>query len=73
MIPWSTYEFRVAAANVLGYGIYSSPSPQYNTPPDKPHRAPVNIGGGGGKIGDLTIAWQVGFTCYKYFYYKFCL
>ncbi|KAG8272856.1 Contactin-3 [Homalodisca vitripennis] len=55
--PWSTYEFRVAAANVLGYGFPSAPSPMYNTPPDKPHRAPSNVGGGGGKIGDLTIAW----------------
>jgi len=55
--PWSTYEFRVSAANVLGYGLPSSPSPMYNTPPDKPRRAPSNVGGGGGKIGDLTISW----------------
>ncbi|XP_039297800.1 contactin [Nilaparvata lugens] len=56
--PWSTYEFRVIAANMLGYGIPSAPSPSYNTPPDKPYVAPTNIGGGGGKIGDLTITWK---------------
>ncbi|XP_063219696.1 contactin isoform X2 [Bacillus rossius redtenbacheri] len=56
--PWSSYEFRVAASNDLGYGPPSSPSPVYSTPPDRPYKAPANIGGGGGKIGDLTITWQ---------------
>jgi hypothetical protein len=57
--PWSIYEFRVTAGNELGYGIPSAPSPQYNTAPDRPYRAPPKIGGGGGKIGDLTITWEV--------------
>ena len=57
--PGCTYEFRVAAANALGYGVFSSPSPQYRTPPDRPYKFPARIGGGGGKIGDLTITWQV--------------
>ncbi|XP_069694656.1 contactin [Periplaneta americana] len=56
--PWSIYEFRVTAGNDLGYGVPSAPSPQYNTPPDRPYRAPARIGGGGGKIGDLTITWE---------------
>lgn len=56
--PWSSYEFRIQAYNQLGYGIPSLPSPRHSTPADKPYRAPYNIGGGGGKIGDLTIMWE---------------
>lgn len=55
--PYSTYEFRVSAANTLGYGPFSQPSPQYNTRPDRIYQAPENVGGGGGKTGDLTITW----------------
>ena len=55
--PYSTYEFRIAAANTLGYGPFSIPSPQYNTRPDRIYLPPTNIGGGGGKTGDLTITW----------------
>ncbi|XP_026687837.1 contactin-like, partial [Diaphorina citri] len=58
LVPWSTYEFKVIAGNELGYGEPSSPSPQYNTPADKPYQAPSRIGGGGGKIGDLSISWE---------------
>ncbi|CAH0385516.1 unnamed protein product [Bemisia tabaci] len=43
LAPWSTYEFRVQAANEYGYGTLSTPSPQFNTPGDKPYRAPSNI------------------------------
>lgn len=57
--PWSIYEFSVSAGNDLGFGLSSAPSPQYNTPPDKPYKSPKNIGGGGGKIGDLTVTWEV--------------
>ncbi len=39
-------------------GEYSDPSPQYNTKPDRPFKAPTNIRGGGGKTGDLTIVWD---------------
>lgn len=55
--PWSKYEFRVLAANVLGVGPPSDPSPQYNTAVDRPYMAPRNVGGGGGKAGSLTITW----------------
>ncbi|KAF7270213.1 hypothetical protein GWI33_016823 [Rhynchophorus ferrugineus] len=57
LIPWAVYEFRVSAWNELGPGPYSSSSPKYQTLKDKPRIAPSNVGGGGGKIGDLTITW----------------
>ncbi|XP_014098963.2 contactin [Bactrocera oleae] len=58
LIPWCSYEFSVAAVNDLGIGIPSAPSPIYSTYEDKPYIAPRNVGGGGGKIGDLTITWD---------------
>lgn len=57
LTPWATYEFRVAAWNELGMGPPSAPSPRHSTTSDKPYNAPRNVGGGGGKIGDLTITW----------------
>ncbi|XP_025829331.1 contactin-like [Agrilus planipennis] len=57
LTPWSVYEFRVNAWNQLGMGPPSAPSPRHSTPPDRPYIAPKNVGGGGGKIGDLTITW----------------
>ncbi|XP_050530514.1 contactin [Daktulosphaira vitifoliae] len=58
LMPWSKYEIRMIAGNDIGFGKYSLPSPQVNTPPDHPYKAPLNITGGGGKIGDLTIMWK---------------
>ncbi|XP_055857806.1 contactin [Episyrphus balteatus] len=58
LTPWSSYEFSVAAVNDLGIGTPSAPSPIYSTIEDKPYIAPRNVGGGGGKIGDLTITWE---------------
>ncbi|KAH0545705.1 contactin [Cotesia glomerata] len=58
LIPFTTYEFRVKAANDLGYGPYSLPSPKYSTPSAKPQHPPKNVGGGGGKVGELTITWD---------------
>ncbi|ENN74113.1 hypothetical protein D910_11524 [Dendroctonus ponderosae] len=57
LTPWSNYEFRVNAWNELGAGPPSVPSPKYHTVKDRPKVAPRNVGGGGGKIGDLTITW----------------
>lgn len=58
LTPGCGYEFSVVAVNDLGIGIPSLPSPLYNTQKDKPYIAPRNVGGGGGKIGDLTITWD---------------
>jgi hypothetical protein len=56
--PYCSYEFAVAAVNNLGAGPQSLPSPSHNTLHDKPYTAPQNVGGGGGKIGDLIITWD---------------
>ncbi|XP_050100496.1 contactin isoform X1 [Anopheles aquasalis] len=58
LTPWCGYEFSVVAVNDLGIGPPSLPSPVYSTQKDKPYIAPRNVGGGGGKIGDLTITWD---------------
>lgn len=57
LTPWSGYEFSVCAVNDLGIGTPSAPSPLYNTHTDKPYISPRNVGGGGGKIGDLSLKW----------------
>uniref|UniRef100_A0A2P2HWX5 Contactin-like n=1 Tax=Hirondellea gigas TaxID=1518452 RepID=A0A2P2HWX5_9CRUS len=56
--PWAIYTFRVKAYNELGYGEYSTASPRVNTRTDMPFTVPNNIGGGGGKTGDVTITWE---------------
>lgn len=66
--PWSKYEFRMVAGNEIGFGEVSLPSPQVNTPADRPYKAPSNITGGGGKIGDLTIVWKV--SCCHFIFYQ---
>lgn len=58
LTPWSAYEFAVCAVNDLGVGVASAASPQFSTRTDRPYLAPRRVGGGGGKIGDLTIKWQ---------------
>ena len=56
--PFAAYQFRIAAYNELGMGEYSEASPQYNTLPGPPKKAPSNLRGGGGRTGDLTIIWD---------------
>lgn len=57
LTPWSGYEFSVCGVNDLGTGQQSAPSPLHNTDPDKPYIYPRDLGGGGGKIGDLSMRW----------------
>lgn len=66
--PWSKYEFRMIAGNDIGFGESSLSSPQVNTPADRPYKAPTNITGGGGKIGDLTIVWKVRILHFHFLY-----
>ncbi len=57
LTPYCSYEFAVAAVNDLGIGPQSAPSPAHNTLHDKPYIFPRHLGGGGGKIGDLTVSY----------------
>ena len=57
--PYCSYEFAVSGVNGFGASPLSLPSPSHNTLHDKPYTAPINIDGGGGKIGDLVITWDV--------------
>ena len=59
LTPHSLYEFAVQAGNIFGYGIPSLPSPKHRTRSDKPYKVLDKISGGGGKIGDLIITWEV--------------
>ncbi|KAL9874540.1 contactin-like [Glossina fuscipes fuscipes] len=59
LTPWSSYEFSIAAVNDLGIGTPSTPFPIYSTHEDRPYIASKNVGGGSGKIGDLTITWDL--------------
>ena len=57
--PWTTYNFRVRARNDYGLGEPSMPSvATYTTEEAVPEQAPGNVGGGGGKVGDLVITWD---------------
>ncbi|XP_071961512.1 contactin-3-like [Antedon mediterranea] len=56
--PWSVYMFRVLAVNRFGAGEPSDSSPEFTTQPAVPTKAPSNLGGGGGREGQLRITWQ---------------
>ena len=57
--PWTSYIFRVRGENELGTGEPSKPSPEYQTSPSLPVKEPPNVRGGGGKVGDLVMEWDV--------------
>lgn len=58
LAAWSAYTFRVIAWNSFGAGEPSQASDSCNTNQDKPGAPPMNVSGGGGKIGDLKITWS---------------
>uniref|UniRef100_A0A1A9VU70 Fibronectin type-III domain-containing protein n=1 Tax=Glossina austeni TaxID=7395 RepID=A0A1A9VU70_GLOAU len=56
LTPWSSYEFSVAAVKDLDIGTRFTPAPIYSTHEGRLiYIAPKNEGGGGSKIGDLTL------------------
>ncbi|XP_046576744.1 contactin-like [Haliotis rubra] len=56
--PGTGYRFRVLAANMFGHGDPSMASSMYHLPSAAPVVVPMEVGGGGGKVGTLTITWQ---------------
>lgn len=56
--PWTQYKFRIRGENALGVGEPSRESELYTTDEMIPQVAPANVGGGGGKVGDLVVTWD---------------
>ncbi|KAJ8008778.1 hypothetical protein DPEC_G00081950 [Dallia pectoralis] len=57
LFPWMQYEFRVYATNEFGDGEASIPSIKIKTWDAVPVVAPTNVGGYGGKDGELIVTW----------------
>uniref|UniRef100_A0A8C6R358 Contactin 2 n=1 Tax=Nannospalax galili TaxID=1026970 RepID=A0A8C6R358_NANGA len=57
LMPWTDYEFRVSASNILGTGEPSGPSSRIRTKEAVPSVAPSGLSGGGGAPGELIINW----------------
>ncbi|CAF1109158.1 unnamed protein product, partial [Adineta ricciae] len=55
---FTDYRFRIFGTNIYGSGELSEISSPCVTQPDIPGLAPAGLGGGGGKIGDLRVAWE---------------
>lgn len=56
--PYTNYKFRVSGVNSIGEGVPSQESLVYRTEPAPPVVYPLNLGGGGGKVGTLNITWD---------------
>ncbi|XP_011371413.2 contactin-2 [Pteropus vampyrus] len=57
LTPWTDYEFRVIASNILGTGEPSGPSSKIRTKEAAPSVAPSGLSGGGGAPGELIVNW----------------
>lgn len=58
LIPNTNYRFRIRAINQFGRGEEASkPTSSVKLSATKPVLAPSYVGGGGGKVGTLTISW----------------
>lgn len=55
--PFTSYKFRVRAVNSIGRSKPSETSKVITTKADRPSANPTNVGGGGGKVGELRITW----------------
>ncbi|XP_045161359.2 contactin-like isoform X2 [Mercenaria mercenaria] len=60
LIPNTNYRFRVRAINAFGRGQEASkPSSFVKIEQTAPIIAPRHVSGGGGKVGTLTITWEI--------------
>nr|XP_008533929.1 PREDICTED: LOW QUALITY PROTEIN: contactin-2-like [Equus przewalskii] len=59
LTPWTDYEFRVLASNILGTGEPSGPSSKIRTQEAAPSVAPSGLSGGGGAPGELVVNWTI--------------
>ncbi|XP_076455738.1 contactin-3-like [Babylonia areolata] len=55
--PGNSFRFRVIAHNQFGASVPSVPSSWIYMPSAPPTKVPTGVRGGGGSVGDLTIAW----------------
>ncbi|XP_055860413.1 contactin-like isoform X2 [Biomphalaria glabrata] len=58
LLPGCGYRFRVTAVNQIGHSPPSIPSGYVQTLSAPPSLAPLCIGGGDGKVGDLIMTWK---------------
>uniref|UniRef100_S4RQI7 Contactin 3b n=1 Tax=Petromyzon marinus TaxID=7757 RepID=S4RQI7_PETMA len=58
LVPWTEYEFRVAAVSDVGTSEQSAPSRRIRTNAAPPTVVPVAVSGGGGRPRELTITWN---------------
>ncbi|CAM9958849.1 unnamed protein product [Lampetra planeri] len=58
LVPWTEYEFRVAAVSDVGTSEQSTPSRRIRTNAAPPTVVPVAVSGGGGRPRELTITWN---------------
>ncbi|KAH9505461.1 hypothetical protein Btru_057388 [Bulinus truncatus] len=56
--PGCGYQFRLTAVNQIGHSPPSVPSAYIQTMSAPPSMAPLCIGGGDGRVGDLIMTWK---------------
>lgn len=62
LLPGNNYAFKIRAKNIKGWSEYSLPSAFYQTRSAAPdldyNQISLNLTGGGGSVGDLTVKWN---------------
>ncbi|XP_060749746.1 neural cell adhesion molecule L1.1 isoform X1 [Tachysurus vachellii] len=58
LLPFCSYQFRLAAVNEIGWSKFSHPSESYDTPPAEPEVAPGNVRSESTDPGSMIITWE---------------